>query len=195
MLEECTTSVLNFEHTILLTEDYIEYLLDEFKYVIIDKEYFDDHSIIYSVQKEKQIKKKDFDFIKLYEQNENLFKRYIDFHISQTNILNEFIGSCPPEEEIFLWGAHITTQFYLAFGMRPEKIKCILDNDRFKWGRRVCGTTWDICSPEILKGSTDPLVILPSSPYSVEIRNQIIKELNANAKIYEIGKGTDKYGK
>lgn len=187
LLEECATSVLNFEHTIFLTEDYIEYLLNDFHYEILDKQYFENHSVIYAVYKRKSLIKKDFDFSLLYRQNEQMFQKYIQFHLEQMKLLNDFMNTFPREQEIFLWGGHITTQFYLAFGMCGKRITCILDNDKFKWGKRVCGTNWIICSPAILRNCCNPVVILPSSPYSGEIREQIKEEFNAVARIYEIG--------
>lgn len=194
LLAECATSVLNFEHTILLTEDYIEYLLDEFNYAIEDRKYYKDHSVIYACRKVKDNEfQHDSDGIKkrlksLYLQNRELFLRYVKFHKDEIKKLNDYMMSVPQNRGVYLFGAHITTQFYIAFGMRTDRITGILDNDRFKWNKRVSGTGWNVMSPDVLKNMTKPVVILPSSPYSGEIRQQILNEINSSTEIYEIGK-------
>ena len=49
MIKRKYTNALNFEHTIFLTENYIEYLLNKYKLRIIKKKYFKkDHSIFYA---------------------------------------------------------------------------------------------------------------------------------------------------
>ena len=128
LLEECATSVLNFEHTILLTEDYIEYLLGEFNYVIEDKKYYKDHSVIYACRKVKdngfqhdsnEIKER---FKSLCLQNRDLFMRYVKFHKDEIRKLNDYIMSVPENRDVYLFGAHITTQFYIAFGMNTDRM-------------------------------------------------------------------------
>ena len=52
MLERMYTNCLNFEHTVFLTEPYIEYLLGINGFKIVEKKYFlDDHSIFYSTER------------------------------------------------------------------------------------------------------------------------------------------------
>ena len=61
-----------------------------------------------------------------------------------------------------------------------------LDNDKFKWNKRVSGTDLKISSPEILKKYKNPIVIMPLSPYSKEIKTQILETINRNTLFWEI---------
>ena len=48
MLKRKYTNCLNFEHTVFITEPYVDYLLSKNGFKLIDKEYFkEDHSILF----------------------------------------------------------------------------------------------------------------------------------------------------
>ena len=55
-LENKYSNSINFEHTFYFTEELLEYLLSTRKYKIIEKEYFREHSIFYSVEKDISVK-------------------------------------------------------------------------------------------------------------------------------------------
>ena len=57
MLRRNYTNCLNFEHTIFLTEELIEFMLSNYGFEILKKDYFlDDHSIFYSTKKTNEKK-------------------------------------------------------------------------------------------------------------------------------------------
>lgn len=187
LLENAMTSILNFEHTVYLSDKYVEWLLNEFNFQIETKYYFENHSVMYSVVKKNSRLRESVDISKEYDMNKRLFMDYIYKHKKRIAIINERIQKA--KAPIFLFGAHITTQFYLAFGLETDNIIGILDNDRFKWDKRVCGTEWRVTSPDILKKYDSPSVILPAGPYTEEIKSQILKEINYNTRIIEVGGG------
>ena len=92
MLKRKYTNCLNFEHTVFITEPYVDYLLSKNGFKLLDKEYFkEDHSIFYSFVKDDNV-----DIIELptglYEHNKNLYLDYIDYHMKLINNLNEKIN-------------------------------------------------------------------------------------------------------
>lgn len=182
-MQEMVTSVINFEHSIFLTEDYIEYLLDEFGFSIECKEYYLDHSIIYSVRKKDMASSSAMiDFSTLYKDNLDIFRRYVVWHEEKMKILNNKMES--ENRPIYLFGGHITTQFYLAFGLNTAKIRCVLDNDKAKHGRRVAGTAFHIFSPSVIEEESEVVVILPQSPYAKEIKEGM-KKLSTKIEYWE----------
>ena len=184
LLEEAVTSILNFEHTVYLSDYYVDYLLSEFGFEIEEKKFFENHSVMYSTIK-TGIQKRYVDKLSgLYELNKSLFKQYVDRHESRMRLLNSKITGL--SEKCYLFGGHITTQFYLAFGLDASNIRGVLDNDKFKHGRRVGGTKWVVQSPLLLRDLACPEVILPSSPYTEEIKKQIIASINPNTRFMEI---------
>ena len=65
MLKRKYNNTLNFEHTIFLTEPYIEYLLNQYNFKIVEKKFFkEDHSIFYACVKDK--KKNLSNYLKIY---------------------------------------------------------------------------------------------------------------------------------
>jgi len=52
MINKCYNNCINFEHTILLGEDHIDYILKSNGFEIVDREFYkDDHSIFYCAKK------------------------------------------------------------------------------------------------------------------------------------------------
>ena len=146
MLVKKYTNCLNFEHTVFLTEEYIDYLLTYYGFELIEKDYFrNDHSIFYCYEYTgiKKIKKLDQD---LYNENLNLYQNYIQFHTDLIKNLNNKINNS--NDNVFLFGAHIFSQYLLAFGLNQKKIISIIDNDKNKHFKRLYGTNLNVYSPK-----------------------------------------------
>ena len=140
MLKRKYTNCLNFEHTVFITEPYVDYLLSKNGFKLLDKEYFkEDHSIFYSFVKDDNV-----DIIELptglYEHNKNLYLDYIDYHMKLINNLNEKINKINNKQKIYLFGAHVFAQSLIKFGLNTSRISCLLDNDSNKHGKRLYGT-------------------------------------------------------
>ena len=170
--EKCNTSVLNFEHFYLLTEDYIDYLLNEFGFEIELKEYFMEHSIIYQVKKQCGGGMSRIDFMKCYTENKSLFTKWEDYHISKVIEWNNAVKR-HKNDGVFLFGAHITSQFLIAFGLDKELIMGLIDNDVTKKKRRVSGMDTPIFTPDVFLKIKQPIFIIPPNPYISEIKNQV----------------------
>ena len=183
-LEACMTSVLNFEHTIYFTDDYIDYLLERYGFVIESKQNISNHSIVYSTTRRKRCEKSgESSFRELYEKNYSTFAKWVNHHESLINKLNKYMEEY--SYPVYLFGGHITTQFYIAFGLDVTRISGILDNDPYKWGKRVSGTNLEIFSPREIDGKNPVAVILPQSPYAEEIKRGIIDEHNKATVFWE----------
>ena len=185
MLKRNYTNCLNFEHTFFITEPYIEYLLSKQGFRQIDKKYFkEDHSIFYAYVKDAQQK-----VIKLpsnlYERNKKIYFDYVEFHNKLISSLNEKINQTPKEKPIYLFGAHIFSQYLIQCGLDTKRIICILDNDINKQGKRLYGTSMMVKSPKILSSEIKPIIILKAGVYSDEIRSDILSNINLSAIIWE----------
>ncbi|MBF0544788.1 MAG: methyltransferase domain-containing protein [Candidatus Riflebacteria bacterium] len=177
------TYCLGFEHTVFLTDQYIEYLLPKYGFRIIKKENFlEDHSVFYSA-----IKTKNQPFSPLandlYNRNRELFLDYISYHQELVGKLNAKFNSC--EKPIFLFGAHALSQFLLAFGLDSKRVMNLLDNDPNKQEKRLYGTKLFVKSPKILKDIKNPVVILKSGVFNEEIKQDIQNNINSNVEFWE----------
>ena len=157
MLSKKYTNCLNFEHTLFLTEIYINAILNNNGFRIIDKEYFKkDHSIFFATVRE-EFEKKRFSLSDEYKENKNIFLEFIKYHKQMINEINLKIKNIT--EPIYLFGGHIFSQYLFNFGLNKNKIKGLIDNDSKKHNKRLYGTDKIVFSPEILKDLKSPLVI------------------------------------
>lgn len=175
MLTRVYTNFMNFEHTVFLSEDYIDFLLKKHNFETLEKVFFkEDHSIFYAVKS----KSCDDIFYELpalpagiFDKNKEMFLNYINtLHKNVSNINN----SIKNKKEVYLFGGHVFSQYLITLGLDVSNIKYILDNDEDKHGKRLYGTGLIVNSPKILSVVKDPIVILCSSTYKDEIRNDII---------------------
>ena len=172
-LKEKYTNCLNFEHTVFLTEPYIDYLLSQHGFMQIGKEYFkDDHSIFYAYVKRATPLAIELPE-GLYEYNKGLFLNFIKHHQDLIESLNRKIERVEGERSIYLFGAHIFAQYLVEFGLNVDRICCVLDNDENKQGKRLYGTNMMVESPAILATVDSPIVILKAGVYNEEIMKGI----------------------
>jgi hypothetical protein len=179
MLENNYTNCINFEHTVYFTEPYIEYFLNKYNFELVEKQYFKkDHSIFYCTKKINDISSNLPDG--LYEENKTTFQKYINNHLDDVNNINEVISKS--NLPVFLFGAHVFSQYLISFGLDTEKIVCLLDNDIRKENKRLYGTYLFSKSPKILKDVSEAIVILRAGVYNDEIKNDILTNINPNVK-------------
>nr|WP_193699228.1 methyltransferase domain-containing protein [Campylobacter bilis] len=173
------SNCLFFEHTILLDENVIDYILRNNNFKIIKKKYFKEHSIFYLV-------KKDINSVKI-----SLKNKYIENKIDFENMLQfyrnkvEYINHCIEYtlSKVYLFGAHLFSQNLIYSGLNISKIVNILDNDLNKHEKRLYGTNFIVKSPKILKNENNALVILNAGIYNDEIERDILENINNEVKI------------
>jgi hypothetical protein len=178
MLKRNYTNCINFEHTVFITEPYVDHLLSKHGFRQVAKKYFkDDHSIFYAYVKDSSV-----ETIKLpsglYEHNKKLYLDYVDYHKRLIKDLNKKIDSTSKEQPIYLFGAHVFAQYLIEFGLNTDRIVCLLDNDKNKQGKRLYGTNMMVKSPKILSDVDNPIVILKAGVYNQEVSEDILSNIN-----------------
>ena len=183
MLERKYTNCINFEHTVFLTEPYIEFLLAKHGFRVLQREYFlEDHSIFYSTIRDPSVRASELPG-GLYDKNRTLYLDYVDYHVRLIEDLNRKIRAAG--RNVYLFGAHVFAQYLIEFGLDTSRIACLLDNDRKKHGRRLYGTSLKVSSPRILRETDTPIVVLKAGVYNDEIRDDILKNINPAATFLE----------
>jgi hypothetical protein len=183
MLENKYTNCVNFEHTVFLIEPYIEFLLAQHGFKLLEKKYFmADHSIFYTAIRDRKVKS--ISLPKgLYEKNKLLFMNYVRYHKELIADLNQKMRRAT--QPIYLFGAHVFAQYLLEMGLETDKIICLLDNDFKKEGRRLYGTKLKVNSPKILSKVNAPIVILRAGVYNNEIKMDILENINKSTVFFE----------
>lgn len=183
MLERHYTNAINFEHTVLLTEPYVEHLLAKHGFQLLDKEYFmEDHSIFYRALRADAVAPQPLPS-GLYDQNRRLYLDFLDYHERLIAQLNARLRAA--SGPVYLFGAHIFAQSLIGFGLDTTRIVCLLDNAASKQGRRLYGSTLMVHAPALLRGVPDPLVILKAGMYNEEIKKDILDNINPSTVFLE----------
>jgi len=172
------TNNLNFEHTFLLDEDLVEYFLNKYNFEIVEIEYFRDHSIFYRTKKNDDLSSNKI-IKNNYLRNKTLFIDFVDEIKNEVDRINAEIRDL---ENIFLFGAHIFSQFLINFGLDTKNIKKIIDNSDLKRGKRLYGTNLFVEKPNYLAKESSATLILKAGQYQSEIEKQIIS-INSKIKI------------
>ena len=181
MLKRKYTNCINFEHTVFITEPYVEHLLSKHGFKQVAKQYFkDDHSIFYAYVKDSNTKT--IELPKgLYEHNKKLYLDYVDYHKQLIKDLNAKIDNISEDQPIYLFGAHVFAQYLIEFGLDISRIICLLDNDTNKQGKRLYGTNMMVESPKVLEDLKNPIVILKAGVYNLEVSDDILSNINSSA--------------
>lgn len=180
MLLNKYSNFLNFEHTYYLSESLCDFFLKKYGFKILKKKYFlKDHSIFYSTINTKKINLK-LRYKKEYLLNKKLFDNYFDYFEKLAKNINNKIKNC--KNPVYLFGAHVFSQFLINFGLNQDKLKNILDNDKIKQNQRLYGTKLRVKNPKILKNIKRPIIILKAGVYNKEIKRDIIDNINNKVK-------------
>lgn len=174
------SNCINFEHSLFLTEYFIDHLLKKNGFKIIEKEYFYEHSIFYATRKtDKNFKK---NLKSKYGEYKKLFIKYVNNNRKIVADINKRISKI--EGDVYLFGAHVFSQMLLNLGLNEKRIKFILDNSKIKQDKRLYGTNLFVKSPDFIRRKKKAIVILRVGAYQKEVKNQI-KRINKNVTFIE----------
>ena len=174
------TNAINFEHTIFLTDYFVDMFLVKHGFDIIDKTLYKEHIFCTA---EKMAYPKECPVLEnKYEEYKAIFLGFIEYHKALVQRINCKIDSFPGD--VFVFGAHIFSQYLFEFGLKKNKIKAILDNSKMKQNKRLYGTPFLVKSPEILRNHDHCAVVLKVAAYRDEIIKQI-NEINPAVEILE----------
>ncbi len=176
------TNVLNFEHTLFLTEEILDILLEQIGFRTIEKCYYDELPCIFFACKKTTPKQVTYSS-SIYQKNKDIFLDFINFYKNEVDILNKKIKNF--DGDIFLFGGHVFSQFLIFNGLKIDRIKCILDNSKMKQNNRLYGTDFTVKSPEILSTYDKAAVILKTAAYNNEIKQHILQNINKNIIFWE----------
>ena len=173
---------INFEHTFFYTEEMLFHLLTKNGFRILKQEYFlDDHSIFIAALRDPHVS-----ILPLpqgaYSKHKELFYEYLSYY---QNLVRDFNSSMLNNSNpIYLFGAHIFSQYLLNFGLKESSISAVLDNDSNKCDKRLYGTGLIIKSPEILRDQERAIIILRAGAYDQEIKEQILSRINPRVEFW-----------
>ncbi len=173
------TNAINFEHTMFLTDYFVDHLFQKHGFKIEDKHFYEDHSVYYTLVKVEHIENPTFE--NKYSEYKSIFMDYINYYDALVKEFNQKLDHF--EGDVYLFGAHIFSQHLLQVGLNEEKITAILDNSPLKEGKRLYGSNLFVQNPESIRGKK-AAVILKVGVHRDDILKQLL-EINPEVKILE----------
>jgi hypothetical protein len=167
---------LNFEHTYFINKKLIKYFLNNIGFKIIKTQNFKNHSTFYYAIKNKKIKLP----LPNFKNSKINYLMMIKHYKNKVKKINKILDK--HDGEVFIFGAHVFSQFLINFGLNIGQIKFVLDNSKLKQNQRLYGYDIYIKNPSYIKKAVNPLVIADVGMYKKEINSQL-KNLNKSVKI------------
>lgn len=177
-LQKKFTNCLMFEHTYYLPEDIAKFLVNCYGFKVIEKQYFQEHSIFFACEKVSNTISEELKTPRDYQQNRALYQAFVDYYLNLVQEIEKNINNYQGSKYIF--GAHIFTLYLLSFGLKEESYVSVLDNAPGKIGKRMYGTKLMVNSPRCLKEYEEALVVLKAGAYTQEIKQDIVENINSN---------------
>lgn len=181
-LQKKYSNTINFEHTYFITDYFLEYLLLKHGFEVVEKMYYADHSIFYAARKKAAQSSTTISINNYYSQNKELYLQMLKYYDDQVEKINglmeQFSG------DVFLFGAHIFSQFLVYKGLDQTRIKSILDNSEIKKGKRLYGTALYVDAVKSIEHNKTCAVILKAGQYQEEVKRQILL-INPATQIWE----------
>ena len=163
---------LHFEHTILLREEHISWLLENKGFEVVTTRYFGGkHSIFYvthAVERSAPTTAPP----NFYAENRRAFQRWHDRFSEDASTFARRLAD--DKRRNFIFAAHFATQYLLAAGLPAEKFAGILDNNQDKIGKRLYGHDLWVAAPSTIAGVDRPVVVLRTGVYDDEIAAQLV---------------------
>lgn len=173
-------NALNFEHTYYFDEDLLTWLLARTGFAVAGIDRFEGHSVFVHARPARprgSIGPCPSGEIGAQQLEALLSRGELDAAALRARIDAE------TTRPVFLFGAHVFSQFLLAAGLDESGIRGVLDNDPAKQGERLYGTDLRVMPPSEVAGLGACVVIVRAAHYTDEITAQL-RALNADADIW-----------
>jgi hypothetical protein len=169
-------STLNFEHSYHLSQWAIHELLLSAGFSVIHTEKFVNHSIFFACERTDTVLNKLSSTT--ISESEKLVSDALTLQLDLVKHIDEAVSGF--EGPVYLFGAHIFSQYLLGFGLDEIIFSGVLDNSKTKAGKRVYGTSLPIINPDDLRKDKRVMVVLHTGPYDAEIRQGLRNKLGEN---------------
>jgi hypothetical protein len=174
------TNSLNFEHTYFLTPTQLRVVCSNLGLELTRETEFRKHSFLWELTKsQKPTNQMEIPNIRVKSET---FKELWESLSSFVNDCNEILKQ--KNVPTYIFGAHVFSQGLVSLGLQVKLIDGVLDNAKDKQGKRLYGTNLQVLNPIHIINMPTVRVILRTSHYQQEIKNQLIL-LNPLVEIVE----------
>jgi hypothetical protein len=171
MARRTDLNMMNFEHLTFLPIATVASMLDAIGFRTLNIEMFRGHSVFITAAKSGSAVQQETYLEFNSEKHLEMAQRYKADLAQRVSLFNAEIRA--RNGDIWLFGAHIFSQFLIAGGLEIERVKGLLDNAPSKQGKRLYGTNLSVYSPDQLKFEKPGLILIAAALYENEIIAQL----------------------
>lgn len=164
--------VLNTEHIYYIDNDFLIKVLESYGFNLIEKEYYNGHSVLFYFNRNEFIEKKEINIInKNYSLD--LYYNNIFNNIKLIKDLLDKNKNCKK----YIWPASIHSLYLFIFGLDEKILDGMLDNSLNKIGNKMYGTNLHIFSFNkiIEENNKNIFIIINGGVFNIEIEEKIKK--------------------
>jgi 2-polyprenyl-3-methyl-5-hydroxy-6-metoxy-1,4-benzoquinol methylase len=168
LLEQSGANAINFEHTYFFDLPLLEWMLRDAGFTVEDTRAFERHSFFLAARPDAEPgtagPPPDA------RGGARAFVRFVAAARADARALAARAAAF--DGPVYLFGAHVFSQFLIGCGFPPERAVVVLDNDPAKQGLRLYGTPLTVQPPAVLDG-VGAAVIVRATHYTAEITDQL----------------------
>jgi hypothetical protein len=174
-LDNFILNFLNIEHTFYFEESHIITLFNNNKYKLINKEYFDNHSIFLLFEFDNLLENKCYNLLKTIN---NKFDIYFNDINKLIDKLNNYIDNT--NNKLAIFPCHMYIQYLITFGLNINKVSYYYDNNINKLDKFLYGTNITCKNLDFFIKNNEYEIILLGGLYN----NELVKILEENNILY-----------
>jgi hypothetical protein len=175
------SNALNFEHTYYLGIPTLLWMLADAGFEVEELRRFERHSVFVAARAGGAAATSADPPPNVAASSVPVFRRFVE--ASRRDAADLARRARAHGRPVFLFGAHVFSQFLITCGFPEELVAGILDNDPAKQGRRLYGTRARVLAPAEIGDVAGAAVVVRVAHYAAEIRAQLA-EVAARAEVW-----------
>lgn len=170
LLDQSGANALNFEHTYFFDVALLSWMLRDAGFTVEEPQRFEHHSLFMAARPDAEPgaagPPPDA------HGGARAFARFVIEARADAEALATRAAAF--DGPVYLFGAHVFSQFLIGCGFPAQSATAVLDNDPHKQGLRLYGTPLDVAAPAVIAGAgPTAAVIVRATHYTAEITEQL----------------------
>jgi hypothetical protein len=173
LLAQSGSNALNFEHTYFFDRDLVVWMLEDAGFSIVAEAPFEEHSLFFEARPDAAPGQAGAP--PDAGGGAQAFASFVD--AARVDAARLTARAATFDGDVYLFGAHVFSQFLVGCGFPAQRATAVLDNDPNKNGRRLYGTPLTVAPPEAMaqrsRDGRATAVVVRATHYSAEITAQL----------------------
>jgi SAM-dependent methyltransferase len=159
-------NALHFEHTYFIDHEYVKMIGSRAGLKLVERVDFSSYNSFYVFERSQAIPCE-------HSSPAEASQTFVEFVANLQEDVRKIVSKID-NEDFYVFGAHVFSQYLVNAGLPTDRIISIIDNDDNKAGKFLYGTSLPVKKPSDISSVDEPLVLLRVAQYEQEIREQLL---------------------